>query len=268
MQIKKIIIINIMILSFILLVITKSYAASGTVDLKINKTEVKKGEEFTVILNASSESGINGIDTKYMYDNENLELINANVVDSVNWSSLGTSQDITIICNSSQSIKNADIYMLTFKVKDSANVGIKTKIETTNILLDTDEESQSEIIIEPKSVEVLIINEDTENSLEEDNKENLNDLNKDEVINKNENINKENNDSILENLNKTEDTYNEVVIKTESIRDSHSTVHKDDTSSKKSLPNTGMKKIILPSIILIIMVGYLYIKCKGLHDIK
>ncbi len=44
-----------------------SFAATGTVEFKPNTTEVKKGETFTVTLSATSEDGINGIDTKYTY---------------------------------------------------------------------------------------------------------------------------------------------------------------------------------------------------------
>ena len=117
---------------FIILLASISFAATGTVEFKSNTTEVKKGETFTVTLSATSEDGINGIDTKYTYDSEKLDLVSENVADTSNWSNIGASPDITIICNSTQSIKNADIYILTFKVKDNVSAGSTIKIKTTD----------------------------------------------------------------------------------------------------------------------------------------
>ena len=56
---------------FIILLSSISFATTGTVEFKSYTTEVKKGETFTVTLSATSEDGINGIDTKYIYDSEN-----------------------------------------------------------------------------------------------------------------------------------------------------------------------------------------------------
>ena len=154
MKIK--IITAIIIAILIMLVASISFAASGTVEFKPSITEVKKGETFTVTLSATSEDGINGIDTKYTYDSEKLELINEKVADSSNWSNMGTSPDITIICNSTQSIKNADIYILTFKVKDNVSSGSTIKIETTKILLDTDAQTDSEVHIPSKKIEIIV----------------------------------------------------------------------------------------------------------------
>lgn len=133
-----------------------SFAASGTVEFKPSTTEVNKGETFTVTLSATSEDGINGIDTKYTYDSEKLELINEKVTDSSNWNNIGISPDITIICNSTQSIKNADIYILTFKVKENVSSGNTIKIETAKILLDTDAQINSEVDISSKKVEINV----------------------------------------------------------------------------------------------------------------
>lgn len=133
-----------------------SFAASGTVEFKPSTTEVNKGETFTVTLSATSKDGINGIDTKYTYDSEKLELINEKVTDSSNWNNIGISPDITIICNSTQSIKNADIYILTFKVKENVSSGNTIKIETAKILLDTDAQINSEVDISSKKVEINV----------------------------------------------------------------------------------------------------------------
>ena len=154
MKIK--IITAIIIAILIMLLASISFAASGTVEFKPSTTEVKKGDTFTVTLSATSEDGINGIDTKYTYDSEKLELVNEKVVDTSNWSNMGTSPDITIICNSTQSIKNADIYILTFKVKDNVTSGSSIKVETTKILLDTDAQTDSEVEIPSKKIEITV----------------------------------------------------------------------------------------------------------------
>ena len=159
---------------FIILLASISFAATGTVEFKSNTTEVKKGETFTVTLSATSEDGINGIDTKYTYDSEKLDLVSENVADTSNWSNIGASPDITIICNSTQSIKNADIYILTFKVKDNVSAGSTIKIKTTDILLDTDAQTDSEVTITSKKLEITVKDSSEEKSNE--NNKNSNEL--------------------------------------------------------------------------------------------
>lgn len=149
----------IIIVIFVILLTTVVFAASGAVTLKSNVNKVKIGDTFTVTLSATSEDGINGIDTKIIYDSSKLELISEGVVDSSKWSNLGTSPDITIICNSMLNIKNADIYTLQFKVKDNVTVGDTIKVETSSITLDTDLQTNSSITIPAKKVELTIIEE-------------------------------------------------------------------------------------------------------------
>ena len=176
MKIK--IITAIIIAILIMLLASISFAASGTVEFKPSTTEVKKGDTFTVTLSATSEDGINGIDTKYTYDSEKLELVNEKVVDTSNWSNMGTSPDITIICNSTQSIKNADIYILTFKVKDNVTSGSSIKVETTKILLDTDAQTDSEVEIPSKKIEITVKEVPKDNPNQEEPEDNPNPSNK------------------------------------------------------------------------------------------
>ena len=176
MKIK--IITAIIIAILIMLLASISFAASGTVEFKSSTTEVKKGETFTVTLSATSEDGINGIDTKCIYDSEKLELVNEKVADSSNWSNMGTSPDITVICNSTQSIKNADIYILTFKVKDNVSSGSTIKIETTKILLDTDAQTDSEVEIPSKKIEITVKEVSKDNPNQEEPEDNPNPSNK------------------------------------------------------------------------------------------
>ncbi len=224
---------------FIIILASISFAATGTVEFKSNTTEVKKGETFTVTLSATSKEGINGIDTKYTYDSEKLELVSENVADSSNWSNIGAAPEITIICNSTQSIKNADIYILTFKVKDNVSVGSTIKIEMTDILLDTDAQTDSEVTIPSKKIEITV-KDSSENNSNEKNKD-ANEVDSEE--------------------SKTKDTKTNT--KT-SINES------DSNTAVKKLPKTGDNFVIIyGSVVLAIILSIVFYKKYMQHkDIK
>lgn len=148
---------NLLVISIILLLISTTMskaAAISTATLKINKDKVKPGDTFTVTLSVTCEEGINGIDTMYSYDEDKLELVSASVKDSTNWSSLGADKQITVICNSTSKITTADVYVLTFKLKDTVEIGTTASISTTDILVDSDAATDSETTI--KALNVLV----------------------------------------------------------------------------------------------------------------
>ena len=160
----KIFIINIMAIMIILMLSPAVSAATGTVEFKSNTDEVNKGEEFTVTLSANSEDGINGVSTTYSYDTEKLELVSEGLADSAKWTNMETSPNIFVICNSSQSIKSADLYTIKFKVKDNVSAGDKINIQTTEILLDTDaQQTDSSITIPSKKIEITVKDDSNEN---------------------------------------------------------------------------------------------------------
>ena len=160
----KIFIINIMAIMIILMLSPAVSAATGTVEFKSNTDEVNKGEEFTVTLSANSEDGINGVSTTYSYDTEKLELVSEGLADSAKWTNMETSPNIFVICNSSQSIKSADLYTIKFKVKDNVSAGDKINIQTTEILLDTDaQQTDSSITIPSKKIEITVKDYSNEN---------------------------------------------------------------------------------------------------------
>lgn len=138
-------------------------ATTATATLATNKEKVKPGDTFTVTLSVTCEDGINGIDTTYSYDTDKLELVSASVKDSANWSSLGSDNQITVICNSTSKITTADIYVLTFKLKDNVATGTTASISTTDILVDSDAATDSEKTV--KALKVTITAE-TESSNE------------------------------------------------------------------------------------------------------
>lgn len=141
---------------FILANIITCYAATEpTVTLQADKTEVKAGENFTVTLSATCEDGINGIDTTYTYDTERLELVSANVASS-KFSSLGIDNQITVICNSSESITSSDIYVLTFKVKDGIEVGSTAIVSISETMIDSDAATDSQHTVAAQEVTITI----------------------------------------------------------------------------------------------------------------
>ena len=156
---KKLIIMG-MIFLLIILNAVGSYASGTTVQLQADKAEVKVGETFTVTLKATCEEGINGIDTTYTYDTDKLELVSANVASS-DFSSLGVDNQITVICNSATSITSADIYVLTFKVKDGVTANSTAKISIAETLLDSDSATDSENTIAAQEISVTIVEEET-----------------------------------------------------------------------------------------------------------
>lgn len=230
----KLIIGNIIAIIIILLT-SVTYAATGTAELKADVKEVKKGETFTVTLVVASEEGINGISTKYTYDTDKLELVSESLVDTTNWSNLGTSPELTIICNSTSSIKSADIYTLKFKVKDNVTAGNVATVETTDILLDTDAQSDSEVTISAKKVEVNVI---------EDKNNNTDDPGTNNPSNPNDPNNSNNTNNSGTNTKKP-----------------------DSTSSGSTLPQTGESNVII-YILIAISIIFSVISYKKYNEYK
>ena len=230
----KLIIGNIIAIIIILLT-SVTYAATGTAELKADVKEVKKGETFTVTLVVASEEGINGISTKYTYDTDKLELVSESLVDTTNWSNLGTSPELTIICNSTSSIKSADIYTLKFKVKDNVTAGSVATVETTDILLDTDAQSDSEVTISAKKVEVNVIEDKNNNTDDPDT----------------------NNPSNPNNPNNSNNTNNSGT----------NTKKPDSTSSGSTLPQTGESNVII-YILIAISIIFSVISYKKYNEYK
>ena len=235
-------VITVSIIVILIIILTNvTYAASGTVEFKSTIEQVKKGDTFTVTLSATSEDGINGIDTKYVYDSNKLELISENVVDSTKWSNLGVSPSITVICNSTQSIKNADIYALKFKVKDNVADGESLNIETTGILLDTDLQTDSELTIPAKKIEIAVVGNAQEAS-DGNSKESEQEKIKESQGNSNKSDNKE-----IKTINTTSTTTN-------------NTNQADKTVAVSVLPKTGKSIIIFTCIVIAIITSIVFYK--------
>lgn len=252
MKTKLILIMSIMIIMIINITTTYAVSTYG-VYLTINPKTIKVGETFTVTLSAKCEDGINGIDTTYEYDKNMLELVSANVVDAKKWASLGIDNQITVICNSIEKIKEADIYQLTFKVKETVKPGTTIKIKTTDILLDSDAVTNSEHTITAKELIISVA--------EISNPENPDDKPEEKPDQKPDTDPSENPDNKPAGKPDTNSNNNG-----DDITITVNGNNKDNTLSVEKLPMTGNEIIIPVAILGLIILSYilhkLYIKYK------
>ncbi len=159
---SKKIITSIMIIATILFSVNFVNAATGSVNLNASSTSVKPGDTFTVTVSVNCEDGINGIQTTYSYDETKLELKSANVA-STNWSSLGVGNAIEVISTSTSKLTSEDIYVLTFQVKATAEVGTTATVSIGETTVDSDlpVSSDPKFTEGAKTVTINIVSEPT-----------------------------------------------------------------------------------------------------------
>jgi len=126
-------------------------AAESSARLTTGTSSVKPGETFTVTLSATCSDGINTVSTTIDYDENVLELVNGAVTDSSKWINLGENKDISIFSNSRDNITYADLYLMTFKVKETAQLG-NTIISAGTITIDSNAENNSISTIDGETV--------------------------------------------------------------------------------------------------------------------
>ena len=157
-RIKELLII---IMSFMLIIggiVTTSLAAEANLTVSISNKNVKKGETFTVKLSIASADGINGITGDYSFDENALELVSANVVDSSKFSNLGAqgNKEIALIATTT-GLTSEDVLILTFKVKDSATENQTVNISFNNMEVDTNAQTSSTVTLGDKSISATIV---------------------------------------------------------------------------------------------------------------
>jgi len=130
-------------------------AAEVSARLSTGTSTVKPGETFTVTLSATCSDGINTVSTTIEYDESVLELVNGAVSDSSKWINLGENKNINIFANSRDSISYADLYLMTFKVKDTAELG-NTIISAGTITIDSNAESNSISTIDGEMITINV----------------------------------------------------------------------------------------------------------------
>lgn len=141
---KKAITILFVLICATILGVTSVQAVTATANLNANKSTVKPGETFTVVLSVTCANEINGIITSYSYDTDKLELISGKA--GTNFASLGENNNIELIAGKT-GITDANVFILEFKAKESITE------ETTATV------SVSKITVSPMTGEDTILNE-------------------------------------------------------------------------------------------------------------
>ena len=170
-----------------------------------------------------------------------MKLLNSGVGDTEKWFNLGENLKFDIIHHKSGTETSADLLKLTFKVKDTAEVGTKAEVTVSDITLDSDASENSTKEMGTKEIEISIVekasnNDQGDNTTDNNNKEDVDDNNKDDVNN-----NKDNADD-----NKGSATNSKGNTSTEQLN-----LKGDNTKAEKQLPKTGVYNII--GIILLIL---------------
>ena len=140
---KKVSIIGLLVfITIIMSTIITVYASAGTVSVTPSKTELNPGDTFKITLSGDCDEGINGLEALISYEDSIFELVEAKVADD-KWINLGQNTEegvsVTIICNSPETIKNANIFIATFKVKENVKGRKTSNINVTGIELYSDE---------------------------------------------------------------------------------------------------------------------------------
>jgi len=140
-------------------------AADATVNLSAVEAH-RPGEEFTITFSAECTTELEGIDSNLIYDKDKLEFIKVDKANS-NWNVMDTDlsdvtsnnydRNIAVYCN--QAKTSDDIFVMTFKVKETAPVNTTAEISLNGIVLyDSNNQSYD---IETKAIEVSIAGEPT-----------------------------------------------------------------------------------------------------------
>lgn len=117
----KKILISLLSVIFIISMFSTVYAATGSISSAASTDTVIKGKTFTVTLTGTADSPIDGMYTKISYDKNVLSLESANAGE--NYGNNSSEGEVLVTNNSSTtSPTNANLYTITFKVADDANV--------------------------------------------------------------------------------------------------------------------------------------------------
>ena len=116
---------------------TSVYASAPTASLKVDNDTVNAGDTFIVTFSATCDDGINGVQAEIEYDSTKLELIELKSTDSSKWTNLGTGLKIEIIHADSSTEKAADIFTVSFKVKEGVE-NEKVTVSAKDIAVDSD----------------------------------------------------------------------------------------------------------------------------------
>ena len=154
MKLKKIIF-SLTVIIMLLSCISFVSAADVSARLTSGTSAVKPGETFTVTLSATCSDGIDTVETAIQYDKDVLELVNGAVSDSSKWINFKENEIIEIFKNGRDNITYGDLYIMTFKVKDNAQLG-NTVISAGTITITSKAENNSVSTIDGEAITINI----------------------------------------------------------------------------------------------------------------
>lgn len=286
---KKVKIILISILLFVLGAGVVN-ASSANATLMTDGQNIKAGETFTVTFVANCEEGINGLEGKISYDTDKLEFVKVETADATKWTNLGEGLTVQILNISSESIKESQIFKMTFKAKDDITAGTTANITVDEIVIDSEAQTDSSKSVVAQTISLNIIADEdptqgTEKPDGDDNKEEDKEQETDketedkdqaadkETEDKDQVDDKETEDKETEDKNQIDDDKDSNVNKEESKDDkktntteeskkdnkvqtntvsTSTNTKKDNTTASKEYPKTGAEIIVLPIVIITI----------------
>ena len=274
----------VLILSVLVLFAGNVYASTPNVTIILDKSEVEIGDTFEVTISASAEDAIDGLSSKIEYDENVLEKVSSELIDSYNWSDLDTFPNLVATWKTIGTEKtSADIYKITFKVKDNVEAQ-DIEIKLSDVILshtggqENLEDITKTITIKAKGNNNPSDDGNNDNTGDNDNKDNDNKDNDNTGDNKDDNNNEEdnqenkddNNGSIEDNKENGEDSSGIKNSESDNLElKSGSSKVLDSTTSQKEIPYAGeWSKIIAILIVVFTALGVngyvLYKKYKNI----
>ena len=130
----KKVLISIFTLIFIISMITVVNAASGSISVAASSKQVVRGNTFTVTVAGTADENITALQSALSYDTTKLSLENKTTGTGFRDAS-GSDSEIAILSTDNSSLsKSGTLYILTFKVLDTAEEG-NTTIDVTSATL-------------------------------------------------------------------------------------------------------------------------------------
>lgn len=221
-----------------------------------SKTDVKPGETFTVTLHVTCSEKINGVQTEYNYDSDILEVVSANTT-SGSFANLGINNKIEVIANAPD-ITDADVFVITFKVKDSAKTNTTTQISMPETLVDSQEETDSNYNVPAQTITINIVGDSTEDpgTTDPGDQDDQGTTNPGDDNDNNNNSNDDNNNNNNGNSNSNNNN------------NKGNTSKEDDTTAPGKLPYTGTSIVAIAIIGLSIILVVTFIRNRKYRDVK
>lgn len=202
-------------------------AANTIGKLQASTETVNKGDNFTVKVILNYDDEITGLkELKFNYNYEILELVSQKINDNRFMDAGSDNSGLYLYTTSAESIKSTDIYLLTFKVKDSATVNSNVEISTSDFYIYNNQGDQVKVDGIKTSVKIVEKQQEEQGGQQGEQEKQEEQGNKDET--KTDDGKKE---ETKPDTGKTEK---------ETTNTKDLTQSKEETTAKKELPKAGI----------------------------